>query len=517
MAFHYRRTRIPTGSGTVTMMLHWSLQRNILHSVEKKHDAEEHEPTGQGTRQLSQKRSASQTRYTHANGACQRMDNAFLAPGQEKPPDAQSVVVTESTGPPSLSSDTTISAKSATSPSTVSALAPRSSRHRARHPINPVADAFRKKHFRSATVEQWNDWVWQLRNRIRTLRGLESMFRLSSDERAAVAGQGGVLPMAITPYYASLLDPDDPRQPLRRCTIPVIDEYIRTPGEELDPLGEDADSPVDCIVHRYPDRALFLVSNECAVNCRYCTRSRFVGGKGHRPRNLQMAWGRGIEYIRSTPAIRDVLVSGGDPLILSNDKIDWLLRELRAIPHVELIRIGTKAPVVMPQRITSDLTRMLKRHHPLWMSLHFTHPDELTPEVQKACGRLADAGIPLGSQTVLLSGVNDDADTMRSLMHGLVRSRVRPYYLYQCDPILGSSHFRTTVQKGLDIISALRGHTTGYAVPTYVIDAPGGGGKIPLLPETVVGRDGDDLLLRSYDGCIYRYPDPGDDSRRVAE
>ena len=263
------------------------------------------------------------------------------------------------------------------------------------------------------------------------------------------------------------------------------------------------------LVHRYPDRVLFLVTDFCSTYCRYCTRSCMVGnGKGLPFDRGQ--WEKAIAYIENSPAVRDVILSGGDPLTLSDEILEWLLSRLRKIRHVEFLRIGTKAPVVLPQRITPALTRMLKRYHPLWISIHFTHPDELTPETTLACDRLADAGIPLGSQTVLLSGINDDLDTMKRLMHGLLKIRVKPYYLYQCDPILGSSHFRTPVGKGLEIIRGLRGYTTGYAVPSYVIDAPGGGGKIPLLPEYIVGRDGDDLLLKNYEGNTYRYPDPGD-------
>jgi lysine 2,3-aminomutase len=262
------------------------------------------------------------------------------------------------------------------------------------------------------------------------------------------------------------------------------------------------------LVHRYPDRVLFLVTDFCSTYCRYCTRSRMVGhGNGF---SANMArWEQALAYIAGTPAVRDVLLSGGDPLTLPDESLQWLLSRLRRIKHVEFVRIGTKAPVVLPQRITPTLTRMLKKYHPLWMSIHVTHPEELTPEVSQACERLADAGIPLGSQTVLLAGINDRVETMKALVHGLLKVRVKPYYLYQCDPILGSAHFRTPVEKGLEIIRGLRGHTTGYAVPTYVIDAPGGGGKIPLLPDYVMGRDGEDLLLKNYEGRTYRYPDQG--------
>ncbi len=346
-----------------------------------------------------------------------------------------------------------------------------------------------------------------MRNRVRSSEDLEKVIRLTKDERTAIARHTGSLPFAITPYYLSLLDPDNAEQPLRRTMIPVTDEYLHMPGEAEDPLSEDDDSPVPCIVHRYPDRVLFLVANSCASNCRYCTRSRMVENPKNDSIFFQSEWEQAIAYIDSHPEVRDVLLSGGDPLTLSDEKLDWLLSRLRRIPHVEFLRIGTKTPVVMPQRITTSLARVLKRYHPLWMSIHFTHPEELTPETVEACARLADAGIPLGSQTVLLAGINDSVDVMTRLMHGLLKARVKPYYLYQCDPIIGSSHFRTPVQKGLEMIQGLRGHTSGYAVPSYVIDAPGGGGKIPLLPEYVVGRDGNDLVLRNYEGLQFRYPD----------
>jgi lysine 2,3-aminomutase len=375
-------------------------------------------------------------------------------------------------------------------------------------PTSPRSEEFRARHFPLATAAEWCDWRWQLRNRVRSLESLERVVRLTDDERMAVQRHTGPLPFAITPYYLSLLDPDNAEQPLRRTMIPVTDEYLRVAGEAEDPLREDRDSPVPGIVHRYPDRVLFLVANSCASNCRYCTRSRMVENPDNDSIFFQSQWEQAIAYIDAHTEVRDVLLSGGDPLTLSDEKLDWLLSRLRRIPHVEFLRIGTKVPVVMPQRVTASLARVLKRSHPLWLSIHFTHPDELTPETIEACARLADAGIPLGSQTVLLAGINDTVETMKSLMHGLLKARVKPYYLYQCDPIDGSSHFRTSVQKGLEIIQGLRGHTTGYAVPQYVIDAPGGGGKVPLLPEYVVGRDGDELVLRNYQGLHYRYPDP---------
>lgn len=366
---------------------------------------------------------------------------------------------------------------------------------------------FKRIYYPTVSDRQWNDWQWQIANRIRSLSRLETFLPLTPRERMTAEGLQTKLPLAITPYYLSLLVGRDATHPLRQTVVPVIDEFITSPGEADDPLGEELQSPVPGLVHRYPDRVLFLVLDFCSTYCRYCTRSRVVGHGRlfFNRRRLENA----LEYIRRTPAIRDVLLSGGDPLTLGDARLDWLLTRLRQIKHVEIIRIGTKVPAVLPQRITPQLVRMLRRHHPLWMSLHFTHPDECTPEAYRACQRLADAGIPLGSQTVLLRGVNDSVATMRDLMHHLLRMRVRPYYLYQCDPIRGAAHFRTPVEKGLEIIRGLRGFTTGYGVPTYVIDAPGGGGKIPLMPDYCQGRDGDQVLLRNYEGGIYRYPDVG--------
>ncbi len=371
--------------------------------------------------------------------------------------------------------------------------------------IGPRARAFRRRYFRETTDREWNDWRWQLRHRIRTLDELARMVVLDDQELAALTSDTARLPFAVTPYYMALIDPDDPAQALRRTVIPTAAEFNRTHGEADDPLGEDADSPVEGIVHRYPDRVLFLVHDYCSTFCRYCTRSRVVGQGEMRPDRERLQ--TGLDYIRNHTEVRDVLVSGGDPLTLSDEKLDWILGELRRIPHVQFIRIGTKVPSVLPQRVTPQLVRMLRKHHPLFISIHFTHPDECTPETVRACRRLADAGIPLGSQTVLLRGVNDDVTVMKQLMHRLLMMRVRPYYIYQCDPISGSAHFRTSVANGLEIIRGLRGWTTGYAVPTYVIDAPGGGGKIPLQPDVRLGREGDDLLLRSYTGTVHRYPD----------
>jgi len=379
-----------------------------------------------------------------------------------------------------------------------------------RRGTDPRTRAFRRRFYPQVTDREWNDWHWQLRHRIRTLGEAERFLMLSDGEREAILRGGAMLPFAITPYYLALLDAGDPDQPLRRTVMPSPGEFVQTRGEADDPLGEDGHSPVPGLVHRYPDRVLLLALDYCSTYCRYCTRSRVVGHGELAPGEARLE--AIFEYLENSPQVRDVLVSGGDPLAMSDDRLDWILGRLRAIPHIELVRLGTKMPTVLPQRITPSLCRMLRKYHPLWMSLHFTHPDECTPESFLACARLADSGIPLGSQTVLLKGVNDNVATMKDLVHRLVMMRVRPYYLYQCDPISGSSHFRTPVSKGLEIIQGLRGHTTGYAVPNYVIDAPGGGGKIPLQPDYLVGREGDDLLLRNFEGKLYRYPDPAGES-----
>ena len=378
---------------------------------------------------------------------------------------------------------------------------------KAKRPIRAASKAttFRRIFFPETTDKDWNDWRWQIRNRIRSVKQLEKILNLSAEERLGLDMVQSKLPIGITPYFMSLLPRDEPHNPLRRTVVPTFHEFLKMPGETDDPLGEEHQSPVPGLVHRYPDRVLLLVLDFCSTYCRYCTRSRVVGHGNIHPGKSRLE--KAIDYIRSKPEIRDVLISGGDPLTLDDERLEWLLFHLRQIPHVEIIRIGTKIPVVMPQRITSKLVRMLRKYHPLWMSLHFTHPAECTPEAYGVCGKLADGGIPLGSQTVLLKGINDDVDTLKELVHHLLRMRVRPYYLYQCDPISGSSHFRTSVNKGLEIIRGLRGFTSGYAVPTYVIDAPGGGGKIPIMPDYVMGNNGDSLLLSNYEGKIFCYPD----------
>lgn len=328
---------------------------------------------------------------------------------------------------------------------------------------------------------------------------------LTDAERAALDRGAARLPLAVTPYYASLIPSDQPDDPLRKTVIPRPEEGATASWESTDPLGEEAHAATPGLIHTYPCKVLWLVTDQCATYCRYCTRSRWAGGGCAAG---PAAWGAALEYIAAHPEIHDVLLSGGDPLILSTARLDWLLSRLRAIPHVELVRIGTKVPAVLPQRITTELVTMLRRHHPLWMSLHLTHPRELTPEVETACGRLADAGIPLQAQTVLLRGVNDDEQTLRALLNGMLRLRVKPYYLHQCDAAAGTAHFKVPVERGLELVRGLHGRMTGYAVPHYMIDAPGGGGKVPIAPAMIDGRQGDDLLLHTYNGRVCRYPDP---------
>ncbi|HUV49472.1 MAG TPA: KamA family radical SAM protein [Anaerolineae bacterium] len=371
--------------------------------------------------------------------------------------------------------------------------------------ILPVTSSFRKFFFPTISIKKWNDWHWQISNRICSLEQLKRFIKVSPEEESIFKQLNSRLPVSITPYYMSLLSPDKPEHPLRRTVVPTIHELFKSPEEKDDPLGEEHQSPVPGLVHRYPDRVLFLILDFCSTYCRYCTRSRVVGQGSILPARSRLE--KAIEYIKKNPSIRDVLISGGDPLTLSDNRLEWLLIRLREIPHVEIIRIGTKVPAVLPQRITPNLVKMLRKYHPLWMSLHFTHPEECTPEAYRACNMLANAGIPLGSQTVLLKGINDDVPTMKNLMHHLLKMRVRPYYLYQCDLITGSSHFRTSIDKGLEIIQGLRGHTSGYAIPHYVIDAPGGGGKIPLTPDYLMRREGHDLLLKNYEDRIFRYAD----------
>jgi lysine 2,3-aminomutase len=353
---------------------------------------------------------------------------------------------------------------------------------------------------------QWNDWNWQLRNRVTGLKQLSPLIQLTKEEKAGVLVANTKLAMAITPYFFNLIDRDNPDCPIRRQVIPRVEELQYSAGDLADPCGEDKDMPVPGLVHRYPDRVLFLITDRCASYCRYCTRSRVVSGVGEQ--ELDIDFEQAISYLKQHTEVRDVLLSGGDPLLFSDAKLEGLLRQLRAIPHIEFLRIGTRIPIFLPQRITPELTQMLRQFHPLFMSVHVNHPSELTIESRDALGRLADAGIPLGNQSVLLRGVNDDPETMKLLMQKLLRCRVRPYYLYQCDLIQGSSHLRVPIARGLEIMEQLRGHTTGYAVPQYVVDGPGGGGKIPLNNEYVVAQTGDQVILRNFKGDIYSYPEP---------
>src|SRR5581483_4917293 len=355
----------------------------------------------------------------------------------------------------------------------------------------------------------WNDWRWQLKNRITSLEQLQRLMpTLSPEEHAGTLLANSKLALAITPYFFNLIDPADENCPIRWQVIPRIEETNTAPWEMTDPCGEDSHSPVPGLVHRYPDRVLFLVTDRCAAYCRYCTRSRLVSNASGYDFHPQFE--KQIDYIRRTPTIRDVLLSGGDPLLLSDDKLGYLLGQLRAIPHVEFLRIGSRIPIFLPQRITPGLCAMLKQYHPLFLSIHSNHPRELTTEVREALGRLADAGIPLGNQSVLLRNVNDDVTVMRALVQKLLMCRVKPYYLYQCDLIAGSAHLRASVRKGLEIMEGLRGHTSGYAVPQYVIDAPGGGGKVPVNPDYILSRDDDRVVIRNFEGRIFEYPEAAD-------
>jgi len=350
----------------------------------------------------------------------------------------------------------------------------------------------------------WNNWVWQLKNRLTSLAQLEEHMTLTPDERAGCIFASQKLALAITPYFFNLIDRNDPDCPVRKQVIPRGGEAVVSEEEMLDSLGEDEHSPVPGLVHRYPDRVLFLVTDRCAAYCRYCTRSRLVSNA--QDYNFHPEYEAGLNYIEAHPEVRDVLLSGGDPLLLSDKKLDHLLGRLRAIKHVEFIRIGSRIPVFLPQRITPALCEIFKKHGPIWMSIHTNHPKEATAELRDACERLSFAGVPLGNQSVLLKGINDDVEVMTALVHRLLRMRVRPYYIYQMDLITGGAHFKVDVRKGIEIIRALRGHTTGYAVPQYVIDAPGGGGKVPINPDYVEKITDTEVVFRNYEGRQFRYP-----------
>lgn len=355
-------------------------------------------------------------------------------------------------------------------------------------------------------TEQWNDWHWQISHRVTTVEELKEVIPLAKAEETGITQCLETLRMAVTPYYASLINPNEPQCPVRKQAIPTVLELHVGEYDLFDPLHEDTDSPVPGLTHRYPDRVLLLVTDQCSMYCRHCTRRRMAGQTDQALplEHFQQA----LQYIRATPQVRDVLISGGDPFTFSDDRLDYILSNLRAIPHVEIIRIGSRIPVVLPMRITEDLVQMLRKYHPIWVNTHFNHPKEITPESQAALARLADAGIPLGNQSVLLRGVNDCPNIMKKLVHLLVKNRVRPYYIYQCDLSTGIEHFRTSVSKGIEIVENLRGHTSGYAVPTYVVDAPGGGGKIPVSPQYLISMGPNKIVLRNYEGVITVYDEP---------
>lgn len=360
--------------------------------------------------------------------------------------------------------------------------------------------------FKDIPDELWNDWKWQLKNRIETLEELKRYIPLTPEEEEGVKKCLGSLRMAITPYYLSLIDPNDPNDPIRKQAIPTGSEIHKSDADLLDPLSEDEDSPVPGLTHRYPDRVLLLITDQCSMYCRHCTRRRFAG---QNDKSLPMDQiDKAIDYIRDTPKVRDVLLSGGDALLISDEKLEYIIKRLREIPHVEIIRIGSRIPVVLPQRITDDLVNMLKKYHPIWLNTHFNHSNEITEESAAACSRMANVGIPLGNQSVLLRGVNDCVHVMKQLVQDLVKIRVRPYYIYQCDLSMGLEHFRTPVSKGIEIIEGLRGHTSGYCVPTFVVDAPGGGGKTPVMPNYVISQSPNKVILRNFEGVITTYTEP---------
>ena len=360
--------------------------------------------------------------------------------------------------------------------------------------------------FPNVTDAEWNDWKWQVKNRIETLEDLKKYVKLTAEEEEGVRKTLSTLRMAITPYYLSLIDPNDPHDPVRRQCIPTALETHQAAADLLDPLHEDEDSPTPGLTHRYPDRVLFLITDMCSMYCRHCTRRRFAGQTDNEcgPDRIEKA----LEYIEKTESVRDVLLSGGDALMVSDKKLEYIISRLRQIPHVEIVRLGTRTPVVCPQRITPELCDMLKKYHPVWINTHFNHPNEVTAESRRACEMLANAGIPLGNQSVLLRGVNDCVHVMKNLVHELVKMRVRPYYIYQCDLSMGLEHFRTPVSKGIEIIEGLRGHTSGFCIPTFVVDAPGGGGKTPVMPQYVISQAPGKVVLRNFEGVITTYTEP---------
>lgn len=356
------------------------------------------------------------------------------------------------------------------------------------------------------TPEQWNDYKWQIKNRITSSEQLGQLLKLDDREKEEIDQCLKHFRMAITPYYAMLIDRDDPNCPIRKQAVPTANELIADPCDMVDPLCEDEYSPVEGIIHRYPDRVLFVLTHKCSMYCRHCTRRRMVGCEDFSLSGEKLE--RAIDYIRQNQKVRDVLLSGGDPLVMPDSWIENIIKKLREIPHVEIIRIGTRTPVVLPMRITDDLLNMLRKYHPIWINTHFNHPREITPESSAACEKIADAGIPLGNQSVLLRGINDDAETLKELFTKLVKIRVRPYYLYQCDVSKGIGHFRTPVSQGIEIMKNIRGFISGFAVPEFVIDAPGGGGKTPVNPEYIISLNDKKAVLRNYEGKLYTYPNP---------
>lgn len=360
--------------------------------------------------------------------------------------------------------------------------------------------------FKEVTDKEWNNWEWQVKNRIETVEELKKYIPLTEEEEEGIRQCLQTLRMAITPYYLSLIDINDPDDPIRKQAIPTALEIHEAHADLLDPLHEDEDSPVPGLTHRYPDRALLLITDQCSMYCRHCTRRRFAGQS-----DSSMSMERidkAIEYIAKTTAIRDVILSGGDALLISDEKLECIIKKLREIPHVEIVRIGSRVPVVLPQRITPELVSMLAKYHPIWLNTHFNHPNEITEESSMACARMANSGIPLGNQSVLLKGVNDCMHVMKELVNKLVAIRVRPYYIFQCDLSMGLEHFRTPISKGIEIIEGLRGHTSGFCVPVYVVDAPGGGGKIPVMPNYVLSQSNNKVILRNFEGVITTYEEP---------
>ena len=360
--------------------------------------------------------------------------------------------------------------------------------------------------WKNVTKKEWEDWTWQVRNRVTTVEELKEIVNLTPEEEKGVAQSLKVLRMAISPYFAMLMDPDDPHDPVRMQAIPTIKELDFSASDMEDPLFEDIDSPVHGLTHRYPDRVLFLITDMCANYCRHCTRRRLAGQEDHARDKASID--AAIKYIKEHKEIRDVLLSGGDPLLVSDAFLEDIIKRLKAIDHVEIVRLGSRTPVTLPMRITPELCKMLAKYHPMWLNTHFNHPREITPESKAAVERLADHGIPVGNQTVLLRGINDCPTIMKKLVHELVKIRCRPYYFYQCDLSRGIEHFRTSVEKGLEIAESLRGHTSGFAVPTFILDAPGGGGKIPLAPQYLISMSDKRVVLRNYEGGIFTYPEP---------